>query len=57
VAWCGLELDVDLNAAVVGKAGVLSGERSRVLVYVVPVDESLLIARHVVERVVGEGVR
>ena len=57
MAWCGLELDVDLNAAVVGKAGVLSGERSRVLVYVVPVDESLLIARHVVERVVGEGVR
>ncbi|MDQ5826197.1 MAG: acetate kinase [Chloroflexota bacterium] len=55
LAWCGLELDAARNAAVVGNAGVISSEASRVLVYVVPVDESLLIARHVVERLVGEG--
>lgn len=56
LAWCGLELDAARNAAVVGEAGVISSEASRVLVYVVPVDESLLIARHVVERMGGEGV-
>jgi acetate kinase len=51
LAWCGLELDAVRNAAVVGKAGVISREASKVMVYVVQVDESLLIARHVVERV------
>ncbi|MEA2574526.1 MAG: acetate kinase [Chloroflexia bacterium] len=50
LAWSGLELDAARNAAVVGKAGVISGETSKVLVYVVPVDESLLIAQHIVER-------
>ncbi|HEX8230628.1 MAG TPA: acetate kinase [Chloroflexia bacterium] len=56
LAWCGLELDAARNAAVVGEAGVISSDASKVLVYVVPVDESLLIARHVVERMGGEGV-
>ncbi|MDQ3704181.1 MAG: acetate kinase [Chloroflexota bacterium] len=56
LAWCGLELDAARNAAVVGKAGVISSDASRVMVYVVPVDESLLIARHVVGSVVGEGM-
>lgn len=47
--WCGIELDAERNADVVGgKAGQISTDGSRVTVYVVPVDESLLIARHIV---------
>lgn len=57
LAWCGIELDAARNAAVVGKAGPISSDRSKVLVYVVPVDESLLIARRIVERVTGGGGR
>jgi acetate kinase len=49
LAWCGVELDGGRNAAVVGEEGVVSSDASGVLVYVVPVDESLLIARHIVE--------
>ena len=47
--WCGIELDAARNAAVVGgKAGQISADGSKVLVYVAPVDESLLIAGHIV---------
>lgn len=53
LAWCGLELDAARNADVVGKAGVISSDASRVVVYVVPVDESLLIGRHIVECLAG----
>ncbi len=54
MAWCGLELDAGRNATVVGRAGVISSDTSKVLVYVVPVDESVLIAQHIVERMTGE---
>jgi acetate kinase len=53
LAWCGLQLDAARNGDIVGKAGVISGDRSRVAVYVVPVDESLLIGQHIVERLAG----
>ena len=53
LAWSGLELDAALNAAVVAKAGVISSAASKVQVYVVPVDEALLIAQHIVERLPG----
>jgi acetate kinase len=49
LAWCGVELDGGRNATVVGKEGVVSSDTSKVMVYVVAVDESLLIARHIVE--------
>jgi acetate kinase len=57
LAWCGIELDAARNSAVVGRAGQVSSDASRVLVYVVPVEESLLIAKHVVERLAGAGAK
>jgi acetate kinase len=50
LTWSGLQLDPALNAAITGKAGVISSPTSKVLAYVVPVDEALLIAQHIVER-------
>lgn len=41
--WLGLELDLDRNRA---GAGVISSERSRVRVFVIPTNEELMIARH-----------
>jgi acetate kinase len=41
--WIGIELDVAANRAA---ASVISSERSRVRVFVIPTDEELLIAQH-----------
>jgi acetate kinase len=42
--WCGIKLDRELNEATAGKESRISAADSPVGVYVVPVDESLLIA-------------
>jgi acetate kinase len=41
--WLGVELDLDRNRA---NAGVISSDRSRVRVFVIPTNEELMIARH-----------
>ena len=41
--WLGLELDLDRNRA---GAGIISSDRSRVRVFVIPTNEELMIARH-----------
>jgi len=43
--WCGLRLDAAANAAAVGTEGRISAPRSAPAVYVIPVNEELLIAR------------
>jgi acetate kinase len=43
LAWLGLELDADANAA---GAGRVSSPRSRIACQVIPTDEELMIARH-----------
>lgn len=43
--WCGLRLDAAANAAAVGTEGCISTPRSAQAVYVIPVNEELLIAR------------
>ncbi|MEX1252827.1 MAG: acetate kinase [Dehalococcoidia bacterium] len=43
--WCGLRLHADQNDATVASEGRISAEDSEVAVYVLPVDEELIIAR------------
>jgi len=43
--WCGLELDPERNAAVVGAEGRISPPEARIHAYVIPSDEEALIAR------------
>jgi acetate kinase len=45
--WIGIELDRDRNRAAAGSApAVISSERSRVRVFVIPTNEEMMIARH-----------
>src|SRR5579885_2712787 len=54
LAWMGLELDAEQNAAQVsGREGLISKEGSRLAAYVIPTDEELLIARDTVRCVSG----
>lgn len=43
--WTGLVLDLERNDQTIGKEGEISSDRSRIRVYVIPVDEQVLIAR------------
>lgn len=47
--WCGLKLDPERNAATVGSEARISPDDARIHVYVVPVDEGLIIARDTVD--------
>jgi acetate kinase len=52
--WMGLQLDTSRNEAHTGgREGVISGDASRLAVYVIPTDEELLIARDTVRSVRG----
>ncbi len=58
LAWMGLELDADANAATRGQtAGRISAEGSRLEAWVIPTDEELLLARDTVRMVLGLGTR
>ncbi|MFQ5879335.1 MAG: acetate/propionate family kinase [Dehalococcoidia bacterium] len=48
MGWCGLALDQDRNAQVVGREARISSDDSQVHVYVIPVDEAVVIARDTV---------
>jgi acetate kinase len=45
--WCGLRLDRHKNAKTLSRESRISADGSRVRVFVIPVDESSLIAQHV----------
>ena len=51
--WAGIALDPERNQTMVGKEGLISGDSSRLLVYAIPTDEELLIARDTVRCVEG----
>jgi len=51
--WAGLYLDKTENQATIGREGMISSKNSRLLVYAIPTDEELLIARDTVRVILG----
>lgn len=52
--WCGLEIDEERNATLMGTEGRISTLHSKIHVYVIPADEEILIARdtaRIIERI------
>ena len=49
--WCGIDLDRDANAKAIGTEACISESKSRVAVWVLPVDEAALIAKAVIDTV------
>lgn len=47
--WCGLTVDPDRNAGVIGSEARISADGSRPQAYVIPVDEAVIIARDTVD--------
>ena len=52
--WAGLHLDATRNQQTVGCEGLISADNSKLLVYAIPTDEELLIARDTVRVIKGE---
>ena len=52
--WAGLHLDAAKNLETVGREGLISADDSKLLVYAIPTDEELLIARDTVRVIKGE---
>jgi acetate kinase len=52
--WAGLSLDSAKNEQVVGREALISTEDSKLLVYAIPTDEEVLIARDTVRVILGE---
>jgi acetate kinase len=52
--WARLHLDPKKNEETVGREGMISNEDSKLLAYVIPTDEELLIARDTVRVINGE---
>jgi len=52
--WAGLHLDQQKNQDTVGREGLISADDSELLVYGIPTDEELLIARDTVRVIKGE---
>jgi acetate kinase len=52
--WAGLNLDASRNQQTVGREGQISTDDSKLLVYAIPTDEELLIARDTVRVIRGE---
>lgn len=52
--WAGLHLNEQKNQDTIGREGLISSDDSRLLVYAIPTDEELLIARDTVRVIKGE---
>ena len=52
--WAGIHLDPQKNQDTVGREGKISAEDSKLLVYAIPTNEELLIARDTVRVILGE---
>ncbi len=52
--WAGLILDAKKNEETIGREGKISADSSKLLVYAIPTDEELLIARDTVRVIRGE---
>ena len=46
--WCGLLFDEHVNEETVGKEGLISPDKSRIDVIVIPVDEASVLAQEAV---------
>lgn len=46
--WCGMVIDQDRNNSMIGKEGKISVDDTRVKIYVIPVNEAVIIARDTV---------
>jgi acetate kinase len=46
--WCGIVLDPTTNAKAIGKEGCISSQDSTITVWVVPVDESIILAQEAI---------
>ncbi len=51
--WAGLKIDAAKNQQTIGREGLISAEDSNLLVYAIPTDEELLIARDAVRVIMG----
>jgi len=54
MGWAGMRLDADKNQQAVGRESLISTEDSKLLVYAIPTDEELLIARDTVRVILGQ---
>ena len=52
--WAGLRVDAEKNQKMVGREGLISTDDSKLLVYAIPTNEELLIARDTVRVIKGE---
>ena len=52
--WAGLRIDAAKNQETVGREGKISNDDSKLLAYVIPTDEELLIARDTVRVILSE---
>ena len=52
--WAGLKLNEEQNHKLIGMEGAISADGSRLLAYVIPTDEELLIARDTARVILGE---
>src|SRR5271170_2789041 len=52
--WAGLKIDGAKNQQTVAREGMISADDSRLLVYAIPTDEELLIARDTVRVILGQ---
>ncbi len=46
--WCGMVMDEDRNKAMAGKEGKISADESTMGIYVIPVNEAIIIARETI---------
>jgi acetate kinase len=54
IEWAGLRLNADQNHQTVGREGQISADDSKLLVFAIPTDEELLIARDTVRVIEGQ---
>lgn len=52
--WAGVRIDADKNNQTVGREGQISADDSKLLIYAIPTDEELLIARDTVRVIEGQ---
>lgn len=48
--WCGIALDENRNNTMIGNEGKISTDNAKIQVYVIPVDEAVMIAQDTVQR-------
>jgi acetate kinase len=46
--WCGMTIDENRNNTMIGTEGKISADNAKVQIYVIPVDEAVMIARDTV---------